>query len=316
MQRRVNHPAWAGCLFTIVGVAAAGCGSSSSPPPPAFNLNKAANDPSVSSPFDATPDVDGTNIYFTATGANGAGVFKVAAAGGPIAEVFSGDPFVSPFSIAISDDGQTLYVADLGAETTANDGGVIFSLPIGGGTPDVVSGTDGVVPRGLEVANGQLYFTGNDSTGAPGLFMMPLGGGTPATIANGPLFHEPSGVTVTKAGVAYVVDASSTTSSTARLLKVTGGAASIFVDSLAVGYPAGVALTMDESTLLLSALDPVKGTDAVIMVNLASQKQGLFTTGIDTFLEAAGLHRAKTKDVLAWADSAANNTGTVYVLSK
>jgi hypothetical protein len=102
----------------------------------------------------------------------------------------------------------------------------------------------------------------------------------------------------------------------ARILKLWCGTPSVFVDGLAVGYPAGITLTMDESTLLVSALDPTKGTDAVVMVDLASSTQSLFTTGIDKFIEPAGLHRAKTKDVLAWADSTANSTGTVYVLSK
>ena len=40
----------------------------------------------------------------------------------------------------------------------------------------------------------------------------------------------------------------------------------------------------------------------------------MFTDTIGGFSESAGLHRAKTLNVYAWADSRANGTGTVYVL--
>jgi hypothetical protein len=38
------------------------------------------------------------------------------------------------------------------------------------------------------------------------------------------------------------------------------------------------------------------------------------TDPIGAFHESAGLHRAHDVDVFAWADSRANDTGTVYVL--
>jgi hypothetical protein len=37
--------------------------------------------------------------------------------------------------------------------------------------------------------------------------------------------------------------------------------------------------------------------------------------GIDKFSESAGLHRSHGVGVYAWADSHANGTGTVYVLT-
>src|SRR5262249_10270503 len=44
---------------------------------------------------DSTPDLNGTTIYFTATGAHGQGVFQVPASGGTATEVYTGSPFVA-----------------------------------------------------------------------------------------------------------------------------------------------------------------------------------------------------------------------------
>jgi sugar lactone lactonase YvrE len=304
-------------VAVLAGVAAACSSSSSGPSNPLGTLSPAANSTTVSSPFDATPDVTGANVYFTAVGPNGAGVFKVAATGGAITEVYSGAPFVSPFSIAISSDGSTLFVADAGASTATTDGGAIFSLPVGGGTPTDIGSADGMTPRGLEVDGDVLYFTGNTSTGAPGVFTMPIAGGPVTTLASGAPLQEPSGIAIAPSGTVYVVDSASVTSTHASVYQIpASGAPSVFVDNIAVGYPAGIVLNQAGSLLLVSALDTAKGTDAVLVVDVASSSVTEFTTGIDQFVEPAGLHRAKTADIFAWADSAANNTGTVYVISK
>jgi DNA-binding beta-propeller fold protein YncE len=287
---------------------------------PAFELgtlSPAANDPTVSSPFDATPDLTGHNIYFTAIGANGPGVFQVAASGGPITQLFAGAPFVSPMSIAISSDGATLFVSDIGAQTGNADGGAIFALPVGGGTPTDMGEADGMVPRGLEVAGDILYFTGTSSDRQPGVFAMNVAGGPVSTIAKGMPFQSPSGVTVDKAGNLYVVDAASTNSQHASIYKLPmSGTPTVFVDNIAVGYPAGIVLNMAESELLVSALDPSKGTDVVLTIDVESAAVTPFSTGIGGFVEAAGLHRAHGADIFAWADSRANHTGTVYVISR
>ena len=85
---------------------------------------------------------------------------------------------------------------------------------------------------------------------------------------------------------------------------------------LALGHPAGLALIGDDKALLVSGLDPVKRTDVVYRVELADKSQKEFSAVIGEFTESAGLHKAKGSDVYAWADSRANATGTVYVLTK
>jgi sugar lactone lactonase YvrE len=323
-SKRTRGPTLARVRATALSaVALVACSSSSgggggaSGAPSLGTLTPAANDSTVLSPFDATPDVDGKFIYFTALGANGAGVFKVGAGGGAITELFSGAPLVSPFSIAISTDGTKLFVADFGAETTAGDAGVIFSLPVGGGTPSDIAAADGMLPRGLEVSGDTLYFTGTTTNGSVGVFKMSDAGGAVSPLATGAPFQSPSGVAIASSGDVYVVDTATAGSARSRVVKVTAeGTASVYLDNLSVGYPAGIVLNKAESTLLVSALDPTKGTDAVLAIDVASQAVTEFSAGIDLFVEPAGLHRAKSTDIFAWADSAANKTGTVYVITQ
>jgi sugar lactone lactonase YvrE len=273
--------------------------------------------------LDATPDPNGTNIYLTAVDpTNGPGVFKVPADGSattPVA-VLAGAPFAAPFGIAISTDGKTLYIADPGAtDSTGTDQlGVIFSLPIGGGTATAVTGTAGTEVRSLEIAQSggadTIFFTGHTAAGVPGVFKVAAAGGTVATVAMGAPFVDPSGITIASDGTMYVADTTAVQApggATASIIKIdTTGNATSFLSGLAVGYPAGIALSLDGNTMLLSSLDPSKYTDQLAQITVATAALGTpITMNINTFTEAAGMHRAKTADVFAWADSSAGAQG-------
>jgi DNA-binding beta-propeller fold protein YncE len=274
--------------------------------------------------FDATPDVDATNIYFTALDPTaGAGVFKVPGDGSNTTPttVAAGAPFVSPFGIAIGTDGKQLYVADPGADA-GKDHGEIFVLPIGGGTPAALSGSEDTIPRGLEITKegsaDVIYFTGTDKTdGQPGVFKIPVTGGAVTVVAKGAPFVDPSGIAIAADGTLYVADTIAAASQLANIIKVApGGAATPFLSDLKVGYPCGVALSGDDGTLLVSALDPAKGTDVLLQIDIGTaMPHDPVSSGIDTFYESAGLHRAKAKNVFAWADSSAGpNGGRVFVV--
>lgn len=291
-------------------------------------LSPAANDPNIESPIDATPSPDGKDIYFIANSkipdednigfARQAAIYKVSAAGGPIQKLAQGDPLVAPFGITISNDGQTLFIADSGAVTSdTRADGRVYTLGVGGGAPAPLAGTDGLAPGGVEVAGDFLYITGHKD-GKAGLFRTSPGGGNVTTVASGEMFTDPSGVAVTRTGVAYVVDTGSATSgqSLASVIKVgADGKTEVVLDGLSVGNPAGIALSNDEATIYVSGFDVSKGTDVVFTVNASTKEVGTFTDKIADFQESAGLHRARNTDVFAWADSRANKTGTVYVLS-
>jgi sugar lactone lactonase YvrE len=318
--------------LVIAGGASQGCGggggSSSSgsvvSPPFGSSVAAAALGPI---PLDATPDPTGTTIYFTGVDpVAGPGVFSVPADASnttPVA-VQVGPPFAAPFGIAISTDGKTLYVADSGATDTASnqDLGVIFSLPVGGGTPAILSGSALSEARSLEVQqvsdSDVVFYTGLDQTnGSPGVFKLPASGGAVTTVAEGSPFSDPCGIAIAADGTLYVTDTIASGSQTASVFKVDStGAVTTFTTDLRVGYPAGIALSKDDKTLFVSSLDPLALTDQVLQLDVATMAPGTpFTMGINTFTEAAGLHRAKNADVFSWADSAAGtNGGTVFAI--
>ncbi len=140
-------------------------------------------------PLDATPDLNGSTIYFTAHGPHGAGVFQVPAAGGAATEVFTGKPFLSPRGLTLSADGQQLYVADPTA-------GQIFVLSVTGGTPTVLKGSAGTAPQNLSIVQQTLYFTGIDpASKLAALLKLPIAGAdAPTVIARGAPLVAPIGV--------------------------------------------------------------------------------------------------------------------------
>lgn len=295
------------------------------------NIAPVANTPEAAMPVDATPSPDGKVVYFIAfsTRLDEDGirtervpaVYQVAAGPGAApAKLFEGSPLTSPFGITISDDGQTLFIADSsadgGGEPERSDGRV-FSMPAAGGSPTALAGTEGITPAGIEAMGASLYVTGRKD-GTPGLFKTGIGGGAVSPVAAGGPFTDPGGVAVARDGVAYVVDTGSAVNgqALASVVKVTpDGKTEIVLDGIAVGHPAGIALTGDESALLVSGLDEAEGTDRVFRIKLADRSVAQLSKTIGEFYESAGLHRARNADVYAWADSHANTHGTVYVLS-
>jgi sugar lactone lactonase YvrE len=272
----------------------------------------------TSSPLDAAPSKDGSVVYFTAIGESGAGVYSVPAGGGDPLEVAVGDPFVFPLGIAVSTDGKTLYVADLGVEGSeqlATDGGKIFQVSAEGGTPSEVLTTDNTFPRGLDVVEEDggdtIYYSGTTSTGEPALFKVPADGGEPTPVASGAPLRDPAAVAV--AGeVIYVLDTIASSRSLASIVSITDGKAEEFVAHLDVGYPGGMALSQDGSALLVSGFDDAKGTSAVLRVDIVSKEITTFPED-DIYLgfdEPGGLHRAKGADVYTFVDG----SGTIFLL--
>lgn len=284
---------------------------------PLPKISVAANDAMSPAPFDAAPSPDGKQVYYTALSSGDDGepapaVFTVAASGGAITRLAAGAPLVAPVNISVSLDGAQLYVADPAASA-------VFSLAASGGTPSPIAGTEGYAPRGLTVAKGAdgreyLYFTGRTDDGAAGLFRIAGDGGAVETVASGEPFSDPAGVTVTAKGVAYVVETTAE-SATARVIRVENGSSKVFVEGIGIGFPAGITLTRDDAKLLVSGLDPATKRDVVYFVATSDASITRVTKTVGEFHEPAGLHRAHNADVFAWADSEANDTGTVYVLT-
>ncbi len=269
-------------------------------------------------PLDATPDLTGTTIYFTATGPHGQGVFSVPSMGGAAKEVFTGHPYITPRAIAISSDGQYLYVTDPMADQ-------IFVQAITGGSPTILHGSKGTSPQNLNVAtvNGQqlIYFTGKDSaSGQAAVLTLPItGNDTVSVIAKGSPLAAPDGVVVTQAGMIYVSDRSSTGTDVGQIVKIDGKTVTSLVNNIHLGNPAGIALSPDESILLVSALQTTNTHDQVLLIDLNTLHIGSVTKVVGQNIDdAGGLHASPGKKAMfAWADRRGkgierNSGGAVY----
>jgi sugar lactone lactonase YvrE len=318
-------------VAAVVGMAACSKESSNQTDDQGIGLSHiapVANSDQAQTPYDAVPSPDGKDVYFLATTTQPdadnvgtervPGVFKAVQGAAPQL-LAKGAPLQAPFGITISDDGQTLFIADTGADTSDDrSDGKVFTLGVGGGTPAALMGTEGMAPAGVEVQGGSLYITGRKD-GQAGLFKTGLGGGMVSPLATGGPFIDPGGVAVAHDGTAYVVDtgAAMGPQALASVIKVTAdGKTEVIKDGLSVGHPAGIALTSDDSAILVSALDGATANDRVFRIELADRHIRQLSDPIGAFYESAGLHRARSTDVFAWADSHANKTGTVYVLAK
>ncbi len=272
--------------------------------------------------FDATPSPDGTKIYFTAIDGNGnAGAYWTPVGNGiqTVTQASAGNVLVAPLGVAVSSDGNTLYIADPGAiDSTGGDDGVIWSLALPHATPALVAGSDGIYARGLTVdksgGSDTLVFTGVDSSGRAGLFTLAAAGGTAMTVAAGAPFDDPSGVTVAPNGDYYVFDVTAGGSHRADVIKVSGGAATAVIADLFVGYPAGITMNAAGNAIVLSGLASASGPDTLTVVDALGQASPLVASGLSSLTNAGGLHRAANANVYAFVDSAGDGTDAVYVI--
>ncbi len=203
------------------------------------------------------------------------------------------------------------YIADPQA-------GQIFVLPVDGGTLSALRGTEGTAPRGMDVVSegGQdmLYFTGRSpGDGQPAVFKrLATGDGAPALIVKGAPLVEPDGIARTQTGALFVADRSAAGGGFGGVFKIEGTAVTSVVERACLGTPAGIALTKDEAVLLISALQPDRASDQVLLVNLSTLQTGSITSGIAQNQHAGGVHRARNSNIFSWADSSAGGRGYVY----
>ncbi|MFO0576691.1 MAG: hypothetical protein U1A78_22015 [Polyangia bacterium] len=280
-------------------------------------------------PLDTVPSSDGSQFYFTAMGSQGMGVYKVASGGGMATALAIGAPLVSPFGITISADDKTLFIADAAAGYDPNDPspaagadlvGAIFTLATSGGTPAVLAGTAGTRPRAVELGSDAgadtLFFSGQGATdGKPGVFKIPAAGGAASVVFSGDPLTDPGGVAVARDGTVYVANTTSAMDGTASIYRIKDGAATLVAGDLRSGYPAGIALSHNGGTLLVSGRDRTLGTDVVYRIALDTNTVSQFAMGIADNTDAGGLHRARSADVFSWADLTAGGTGLVYRIS-
>jgi DNA-binding beta-propeller fold protein YncE len=260
-------------------------------------------------PLDAVPDPAGRTIFFTTDGPGGPAIMRVPAAGGAVRTVLAGAPLVDPTGLAVSADGTRLFVADPGA-------GRILVVSRSGHTVRSLAGSVGTRPRGLDVqrlgAAQRIVFTGRDpSDGAPAVLALGAGGAKrPAVLAKGAPLRRPQAVAIARDGVIYVSDRGLGRRLDGRVLRIAGGQVTPVARAIRLGDPAGIALTRDDATLLVSSLAPLAGTAQVLLVDTTTLATSTFDDVIGANRAAGGLHRGLRTRVMAWAD--VSRSGRVY----
>lgn len=252
--------------------------------------------------WDATPDPEAELVYFTATRPDGAGIFRVPATGGDEEVVAFGEPLVQPIAIVMGRDGQMLYVAD----PSASDGGQILTIPVEGGAVTPLAGTQGTMPRGLEIVSEEgvdlLYFSGVDPVdGQPAVMKLTLSSGEISIVFKGAPLVEPGGLAVTHEGTVYVADRLASGSNLGSVFQIVGGEITSIADSMRMGNPVGAALTIDEAILVVSAMDSRRDSAQVLLIVLASQDKLILNKVVGANSGSGGVHRAHNRNVFAWA---------------
>jgi len=257
--------------------------------------------PGDGTPLDAVPSPDGSVSYFTV--ASPPGIYRTSDDPNRPVAIDAGRGLTSARSLSISTDGSRFFATDAGA---------VVSLPVGGGQPAPVVGTEGTAPRGVEVSaqggTDVVYFTGKDpADGAPAVFKVPAAGGARSVLAKGEPLVDPDGVAVDSSGRVFVTD-HGTGSGAAYRLDPKGPTKVATVGEL--GDPGGLALTKDGSTLLVSSKNVGNGTAQVLLVDLKTLKTGVVDKVIGANKAAGGLHRAANANTFAWCD--VSRSGRVY----
>jgi sugar lactone lactonase YvrE len=254
--------------------------------------------------LDASPDPTGKVIYFTSKGARGAALFAVPADGSKAEVVVSSASLREPTGLAVSNDAKRVFVADRRA-------GHILVVRVRDGASHVLAGTRGTAPRGLEIqtrAGKELVvFTGQARDGSPAVLRIAAAGAArPSIVLKGAPLRKPDGVAISRTGAIFVTDHGAG----GRVLRIAGTKVTTVAGAIRLGDPAGIALTLDESHLLVSSLNKAKGTAQVVIVDMATGARSTFDDVIGANHSAGGLHRARAAVPMGWAD--VSRSGRVY----
>ncbi|HTV22308.1 MAG TPA: hypothetical protein VMG12_26655 [Polyangiaceae bacterium] len=230
--------------------------------------------------------------------------------------LFTSADLVSPIDIDVSLDLRTLFVADFAGGKGGL--GAIVVAPVQGGS--VSFAAEGFSPRSVTVGpEGEVFFSGIDpASGQPGVFV--LEGGNVRSLFVGAPLVDPSGIAVFADGRVLVADsrafdaAGDPLANEASIVLIEDGQASRFASGFATGFPAGIALSRDEATLLVSS-ESADRHDTLLLIDVAdpAAAPSAVTASFSELQDAAGgLKRAHDKDEFSFVSLAANGGGTVF----
>jgi DNA-binding beta-propeller fold protein YncE len=249
------------------------------------------------SPLDATPSPDGQDIFFVEAD----GVFQ---AGETITTIHQGAPLIAARGLAFAPNGDTLYVADPGADA-------LFAVTFAGDPIDLLEDTQGLSPSAVDVQQGVngdvLFFTGIDPLSGDQAVFQKDGDAAPALLLSDDTLINLDGITVSGDGKIFIAD-----QGRGEIFSLQNGVLSSVISGINTGSPAGIELSFDEKTLLISAEDATDNHSEVVLVNLQDQSSSLFDDVIKVNSASGGLHRAQNANVFAWCGVSAGTSGTVF----
>lgn len=240
---------------------------------------------------DAAPSPDGSLVYYTGPG--GSSIEAVDATGASVGS--SGAMFTRARGLVVDPTGLALYVADPDA------GAGVETMPAEmDEAPTTVPGTEGYAPNAVAVVGSTLYYTGfllDADGGSAGAWSVPVGGGEVSLIIADLPTEDPSGIAVAPNGNVFVAGL---TVNGGTIWEVSTGAQVILLEHIALGDPAGIAMSPDYSSLLISSLDDT-GHAQVLIYNLADGTTSTWNGTIGDNTAAGGLHQsADDPNQYAW----------------
>ena len=275
-------------------------------------------------PLDAVLTANGSVVFFTAfTSTREPAVFRatVPAPGAQPATptvVTMGGSLRYPIGLAISNDDNTLYIADQTADRGTDEGvGVVFSLAAGGGMPSALTlGTDLVHPVAVTTSfdGNELFISAqrrDDMGTARALFRVARAGGTPTVVTTD--LVDPSGISQGAAGNIIVHDTRRGGARSATAVTVGAMSNTALAGNLVANYPAGLALAMDSRSALFSGADP---ESAGLLTFSANDGRVSAPASLSMGMETPrGIHRARMSDNYAVADESAGASGRIFLVS-
>jgi DNA-binding beta-propeller fold protein YncE len=320
MRNRNN----AGGLVCTAALLALACGNDAQEPGPAAgpfkSLEVAANDSATFvQPLAGVPLEGGRTAFIALTpaeaesGAAEPAVFLSDADG--IRALHVGTPLAVPLDIDVDASGNYVVIADQAAGEDHLGALLLVSLADGGASE---LGASGYAPVSVTIADdGRAYFSGrNPESGTPGVFV--FDGASVATVYEGAPLVDPSGVALFADGRILVADTrladeNPEIGSGAGVVLIEGGAASVFVTGFETGYPAGIALTTDEKTLIVSG-QGADSRDKVFVFDVTTRTGSVIEADFSSSqLSSGGLKRSRGENTFVWS-SLAFGGGTVYTI--
>lgn len=252
----------------------------------------------VEGPVDSTPSADGSTVY----------VVTDTAAGSQLLHLADGEAHpLASFEHAravVTDAAGIVYVADTGADA-------VFAVT-SDGTSTMLAGTEGLGARALHLGD-VLYVAGDDGSGSGVVFEIPRDGGTATMLASGfPGLLD--GIVRADDGTLYVAGeaVAGAGAEDGALFEIVDGEPAPLAEGIHLGTPAGVSLTPDDATVMVSSLSDA-GTSQVVLVAREDGSTSIFDDVIRQNIGSGGLHRAaEAAEILSWCGIASGTSGGVY----